>query len=395
MSIVALGSFNPAIFHPVWFQRQELIPDAEAKASDVKVISPQVAVVQTDWFTLQVTEERFAVETVDPRKFLPLRDLVSATFAILEHTPITAFGLNSHQSFQLDSTEAWHQFGHHFAPKESWRGILDQPGLTNLAISGKRPESLADRIQISIQPAVGNGVVISVNEHYQVKEPMDGESASANVLVDTLDQAWTDFQEYSRRVGEHLLLEGKLEDDWGSAEPASFKDSGSPASRTTSEVAGGIVRMPELLIEIRDETRWPERDDVETSAPRRPQFAPPLIRLPPGTLPKERLRVLQQWEGVVTDVTKDSFFAEIQDLSDSSMPLELVEIPIAEISEDDRSLLGEGAVFYWCIGYETSQGGQLRRMSEIRMRRRPRWTRRTLQQASRRAEELFELHTEQ
>lgn len=210
VTIVALGSFNPAIFHPVWFTHNSLIREAEASTSEVQVVSPQVTVVKFEWFVLQVTPERFVVETRDPRKFLPLRDLVSATFAILEHTPITAFGFNRYQWFQLESKEAWHQFGHHFAPNESWSGILDKPGLLTLTIQGTRPSSSANRIQISVQPARDeeNGIVISVNEHYDVEQRPDDEPTSANVLVEKLDQAWDGFQEYSSTVGSHLLQEG-------------------------------------------------------------------------------------------------------------------------------------------------------------------------------------------
>ncbi len=213
VSIVAIGSFNPAIFHPTWFARQGLIRDAEAEASDVRVVSPDVTVVKLEWFTLQVTSERFSVETRDARKYQPLRDLVAATFGILEHTPIRAFGFNSIQWFQLDSEAAWHGFGNHFAPKPSWDGILDQPGLNTLTIQGTRPDCSANRVQISIQPAavVQNGVVINVNEHYDVDLPEDDDSTtSASVLVETLEQGWDDFLDFSRTAAEHLLTEGRL-----------------------------------------------------------------------------------------------------------------------------------------------------------------------------------------
>lgn len=167
--------------------------------------------------------------------------------------------------------------------------------------------------------------------------------------------------------------------------------SGAP-SRSTREVAGDIVRERELVRGDEPGTGWSSPDRGETSRVSKPRLVAPLIRLPVGTLPLERVRVLQQWEGVVTDVTDDSFFADLQDLSDSSQPLEVVEIPIEEVSEDDRPLLAEGAVFYWSIGHETSAGGTLRRMSEIRMRRMPRWTKRDIQNVAKRAEELFELY---
>ena len=178
----------------------------------------------------------------------------------------------------------------------------------------------------------------------------------------------------------------------GSAGPVADNAQFGELLRSTREVAGGIVRERELVRGDEPETGWSSPDSGETSRVRKPRLVLPLIRLPAGTLPRERVRVLQQWEGVVTVVTGDSFFADLQGLGDSSQPLEVVEIPIEEVSEDDRPLLVEGAIFYWSIGHEISAGGQLRRMSEIRMRRTPRWTKRAIQQVMKRAEELFELH---
>ncbi len=179
-----------------------------------------------------------------------------------------------------------------------------------------------------------------------------------------------------------------------SAEPNSFKDSESTIGQSTCEVAGEIIRKTTLLNEVRNETQLFRKDISKTSTPDAPHVNKPLIRLPGGTLPMVRVKVLQQWEGVVTDTTSDSFYAELQDLGNSSVPLEFVEIPFDEVPGDDQPLLVEGAVFYWSIGYKTSPGGQLERVSEIRLRRTPRWTKRAIEQATKRAEELFERHAE-
>lgn len=209
-SIVALGSFNPAIFHPAWFARHELIRDSEAESSELKVVSPEITVIDAEWFALQVTAERFSVETRDPRKFPPLKDLVVGTFGILEHTPMRAFGFNSYQCFSLPSTEAWHSFGHHFAPKMSWTGLLNEPGLQLLTIQGRRSGSSADRIQISIQPAAHNGVVISINEHYDIKPSNDpDEPQTPQPLLAALEQGWGRFLDYANTVGQHLMKEGR------------------------------------------------------------------------------------------------------------------------------------------------------------------------------------------
>jgi hypothetical protein len=213
MSIVALGSFNPAIFHPVWFARHDLIREAEASPETVKVVSPEVTIVEAEWFVLQVTTDRFSLETRDPRKFLPLRDLVVATFQLLEHTPVRAFGFNSIQSLQCESKEAWHHFGHHFAPKASWNDILNDPGMLNLTIQGTRSGCDAKRIQISIQPSTSlpNSVVISINEHYDLQETSEPDSVPAAIaFVETLERGWNGFQEYSRTAVEHLMHKGRL-----------------------------------------------------------------------------------------------------------------------------------------------------------------------------------------
>jgi hypothetical protein len=203
MSVVALGSFNPAIFHPEWFARNELIRENEAKTSEIKVISPEVTVLSTEWFTLQVTGERFSLESKDERKFLPLRDLVVSTFDLLEHTPIKAFGLNRSEHFKLESETAWHELGHHFAPKTSWENILDHPGMSNLTMEGTRSNSTAERIQITIKPSTDFGVVISINEHYQHSN--DDESQTTVAFVSKVRDSWSEFTSFAKEAAKELL----------------------------------------------------------------------------------------------------------------------------------------------------------------------------------------------
>lgn len=180
----------------------------------------------------------------------------------------------------------------------------------------------------------------------------------------------------------------------GSADSAALNERLFSSPNSTGEVSGGIVRERVFAPPVESGTDWSDTGGRQsTDRIRRLRLASQLIRLPPGTLPLERIRVLQQWEGVVTDITDDSFFAELQDLADECQPIEIVEIPIDEVPEDDRPLLVCGGIFYWSIGYETSAGGQLRRMSEIRLRRTPRWTKRAIQRVKKRAEDLIELHT--
>lgn len=102
------------------------------------------------------------------------------------------------------------------------------------------------------------------------------------------------------------------------------------------------------------------------------QEPPPLVK---RTSPSPRpFQILQQWEGIVREVTSDSVWAELIDLTDQARPDEEVELPLEEIPRSDWPILKPGSVFYWAIGREWSPGGQMRRVSEIRMRRMPQWT---------------------
>jgi len=116
-----------------------------------------------------------------------------------------------------------------------------------------------------------------------------------------------------------------------------------------------------------------------------------LIRLNKMTVAPRRFRMTQHFEGVVTSRETSSFWADIADLTDGSRVNESVEIPFEEISLEDRDILVQGAVFYWSMGYETSNDGQIRRVSEIRVRRHPRWSAKTIAELNAASQKLLDL----
>ena len=112
-----------------------------------------------------------------------------------------------------------------------------------------------------------------------------------------------------------------------------------------------------------------------------------LMLIRPTAYLRERFVSLHKWEGVVTRVTDESFFAKLVSIS-SDDPDEEAEFAISEISAGDLPLLRVGAVFYWNIGYHDAAGGQRTRGSIIRFRRLPTWTKREIENARRRAAEI-------
>ncbi len=127
--------------------------------------------------------------------------------------------------------------------------------------------------------------------------------------------------------------------------------------------------------------------DVEAnpSQHRRADVIPPPS---PAETPRGALIPLQKWEGVVLEVRQDTFVARIFDEA-GKHPDEEIELPKEELSPFESDLLEAGAIFYWTIGYrQRLPRGQRERVSLIRLRRLPAWSRAELSAAHARAEAL-------
>jgi hypothetical protein len=99
---------------------------------------------------------------------------------------------------------------------------------------------------------------------------------------------------------------------------------------------------------------------------------------------------LQEWEGFVGEVGTDSFTGFLIDLTaKKTRPEEKMEFPISDLSDDDRSLLREGAIFRWSIGYQ-KQHGTKRRVSQVVFRRLPAWTRCDFEASKLKVKEILE-----
>jgi len=104
-----------------------------------------------------------------------------------------------------------------------------------------------------------------------------------------------------------------------------------------------------------------------------------------------QFKSVQNWEGNVKQLKDDSFVAVIVDKTTKSNPPEEVEIDLDDVASDDLDLLRAGACFYWSVGYEEAPGVPRQRVSRIRFRRLPGWSRRELVQAEKAAQSLADL----
>jgi hypothetical protein len=202
-SITLNGSFNPKIFQPQWFAQQGLLTQSEADAADIQIIHPQICQFQTERFHLQATPEQFTASTKPNTTSEPLRDLVTGVFFILEHTPITAMGINRQMHFQVESQETWHRIGDNLAPKKYWSPILiGRPGLESLSVSAIPEGETKFRLNVKVEPSrlTTNGVYFEINNHH-VAPDSAGLSSCMAILRDT----WEEKQNAAFDIAIHII----------------------------------------------------------------------------------------------------------------------------------------------------------------------------------------------
>jgi hypothetical protein len=103
----------------------------------------------------------------------------------------------------------------------------------------------------------------------------------------------------------------------------------------------------------------------------------------------EKFLVLQDWEGVVDSIGPETFTARLRDRTNKeTYASEIAELPIADVSDDDRELFQPGAIFYMTVGRVTRASGRQDRVGRLVFRRLPAWTESTLRRAEERAERL-------
>ena len=121
VSIVAVGEFSPAVFHPAWFSLRGLLSAEAAEAANAQlVVSPEATAFAFDWLTVEVTTNVFSM-TTSQEPSIRVRDLAARLFdERLPDAPVRALGINRTVHFRVRDMRARDRIGQAIAPKSAW-----------------------------------------------------------------------------------------------------------------------------------------------------------------------------------------------------------------------------------------------------------------------------------
>lgn len=202
-AIVVVGDFNPSIYSPDWLEGSQLIGAADADGArqhENLVLTKQVSKVESEWFILDVLQDRFSLTSKGP--VAPtLRDLAVGIFSLLPHTPVRAIGLNFMAHYKLSKDDDWHRLGDTLVPKTVWRELykdeklnIGMADVTVLVQEGKREEGPTSGAlkRLSVQPSakVKNGVYFALNDHHPIDIKKGDSSMPGEVVVSVINDHW-------------------------------------------------------------------------------------------------------------------------------------------------------------------------------------------------------------
>lgn len=156
---------------------------------------------------------------------------------------------------------------------------------------------------------------------------------------------------------------------------SAFDDRTSISSRAQREIPSETSEISRPASGVLDRSQMPHLAPISAAK---------IARMRSEVQKNSVLVVMQSWEGFVVerDDVAGTFRARLNDLTDKAhLSEEEAVFDLKEVDSDDQELIQVGGVFRWLIGYRDFSYGKRERVSGIRFRRLPSWTKAELERA--------------
>jgi hypothetical protein len=218
LSIVFVGSFNPRIFHPTWFEREGLtFPEEEAASlsetrTNGPLVTPDLSRCEIGQeITIECLTNRFSINAATTLGEERLRSIAAAILAKLPHTPITAVGINHSQVFDTRNEGEWHQIGDLLVPKqEIWSKVMEgRPGMALLRVEELRPGPPRVRVWATVEPVrephPPYRFAINTNWHTDIPQNPTDLETPAELASDFVASQWDVALDFGRKIAKTLF----------------------------------------------------------------------------------------------------------------------------------------------------------------------------------------------
>lgn len=226
-SIVLVGNLNPAIFHPQWFERFKILPIQETQWAEGQkpeideipyrdrkiivegvpplIVAHDLADLRFPSLRIKVELGRYVCETVEREKFSLIRDVTLKVFNLLEHTPVSALGINFEGHWQFDDDRQSILKDLFAKQDEAFKDTLGD----GYCIGGKIISEDTNRkmtLKIENSKVMENGVHFHANFHRDLK------TEQAQQAVEMIKDYYDEDLKNIVRIAKRLL--GEPKDTW-------------------------------------------------------------------------------------------------------------------------------------------------------------------------------------
>lgn len=212
VSVVLIGKFQPGMFHPFWFWKNDVITEEECKkiTGDPKnqfIISNNLSAFQTEKYNFRITQDRFEM-ILNSHPYELIVDAFKKIFDSLSTIPVKAYGLNFSFRIEYDG-KMMQEIGKKLAPRKYWGSFFEnekepmQDGLTH--ISMKRVEDFG-AINISLQPSRNinaPGIIFDFNFHHE--NDKDKDSFDIAYIESMLDMQYEKYLPIANRLTDEIV----------------------------------------------------------------------------------------------------------------------------------------------------------------------------------------------
>ncbi len=213
IDIVIKGAFNPMIFHPTWFARQELLSEGDAyigekplkgDESEGSVVHPSVAEVRMNWLRIRVVHNEFIAISAFAYSER-LRDLVVGTFRTLKHTPLYGFEIERDVHLRMAASEMARVLDL-YAPKAAWSRILRDPTVTSVVCEESAVENPEYKVRVNIEKSHRYDDAIFIEVGHKLRIPSDSSgTVASDQIIKSIQSHWEDFVSHSTETIDRIV----------------------------------------------------------------------------------------------------------------------------------------------------------------------------------------------